>query len=270
MNNIINKQIGLVTVTCKRDFELIAGLLETINQYIGDEFDHTIILNDSVDHMPELLSVCDQYPRPNRTIIHCDDVGEFKNHKEACHKEYHACQAQYPEYNHGLRGSRTGGYLVGWSLAQILICYFAQVCQTEYYTILTSRCRIVTHWDLINVIQHDKSPVALSTQCWDELKNDFKLYFEISYGIFGLDWQKESSMYTTPSTNTPYFWKTSYMLDLLSYTKEKKNTIFDYVDPYNNPRSACDAYLYSAWLRFKELTDTTYVTSFDGIVTEVR
>ena len=253
----MNKQIGLVTVTCKRDFELIAGLLETVNQYVGDEFDHTIILNDSVDHMPELLAVCNQWPRPNRTIIHCDDVGDFKNNLTTF--------------------SQSDPQVVttpdGWMTQQILSFCFSQICTTEFFIIIHSRRRISVDWDLNQIIQNNKSPVELHTD--DMLAQMipggpaelFLQFFKTAYSKFGLDYTKETKLMTCAS---PMIWKTKYVLDLLAYIDKQGCTIFNYINPYLILPTCNEAYLYAAWLRFNELTDTMYVTTFDGVLTEVR
>ena len=254
----MNKQVSLLTVTCKRDFEIITGLLESINQYVGDEFDHTIILNDSVEHMSELLMICSRCPRPNRTIIHCDDVGEFKNHKQRFSDE---TDARYG-YHQGVE------QMSGWMLQQSLIFLFAKICKTNHYIVLASRQRIVRFWDLNKMILADKSPVVLETpDALLETNELFLNFFKESYARFGLDYTKETKLL---SSCTTFVWKTSYVLDLLHYIEDQKCTILDYISPYFRLPSCCDSYLYSAWLRFKDLMGTTYVTSFDGIVTEVR
>ena len=253
----MNKQIGLVTVTCKRDFELIVGLLETINQYIGDEFDHTLILNDSVDHMPELLAVCNQWPRQNRTIIHCDDVGDFKNHKQ---RFSDGTDARYG-YHKGVED------MSGWMLAASLSFLFAKICKTEYYVVLASRQRIAIFWDLNKMIVNDKSPVMLEPEALLESEKLFLNFLKESYSRFGLDYTNETKLFRS---NLPFVWKTSYVLDLLRYIEEQKCTILDYIDPYLILPSCIDSYLYNAWLRFNELTDTTYVTNFNNIMHEIR
>ncbi len=247
-------------MTYKQDFEIITGLLETINQCVGDEFDHTIILNDSVDHMSELLAVCNQWPRQNRTIIHCDDVGEFKNHKQRFSDETDARYGFHKDVKD----------MSGWMLAQSLSFLFAKICKTEYYVMLASRQKIVRFWDLNEMIVNDKSPVRLeSPDALLETNKLFLNFFKESYSRFGLDYTKETKLFMS---NLPFVWKTSYVLDLLHYIKDQKCTILDYIDPYLilPMPSCCDSYLYSAWLRFKDLMGTTYKTNFNGIVTEVR
>jgi hypothetical protein len=259
----VNKRIGLVTVTYKQDFEIITGLLETINQYVGDEFDHTIILNDSVEHMSELLMICSRYPRQNRTIIHCDDVGEFKNHKQRFSDE---TDARYGYH-------RSVEQMSGWMTQQILSFCFSQICTTEFFIIVHSRRRILVRWDLNWIIRNNKSPVELHT---DDILAQmipggpaelFLEFFKTAYSKFGLDHTKETELITCAS---PMIWRTRYVLDLLAYIDKQGCTIFNYINPYLILPTCNEAYLYGAWLRFKNLTDTTYVTNFNNIMYEVR
>lgn len=249
----MNKQIELVTVTYNKDFNLIKGLLETINHYIDEEFHHTIILNDDFVYMSELTDICNQFPRINRTIIHCDKIESYRDHK-----------IKYEQFDDVKR--RQPYYMVGWILAQVIIFYFAEISRAEYYIILTSRNRIKKYWNLNTIIKEGKSPLAINDK-WKNIVPQFQDFFKSSFNMFDLDWENKKLYENIPDSNTPYIWNTAYVLDILNYFSNKNSIIFDYI---LGPNGSCDSYIYYAWLIYKNLSNTIYPTKFHKLIHEVR
>jgi len=251
-----NNLVEFVTVTYNKDFDTIVGLLESMDDNIDYNFSHTIILNDDIKYYTQLKQIIDQFTNRNRNIIHYQDISLFFNDLKII-----------KNYNTDLDG---------WSVAQIILFYFSTICQFQFYIMLTSRNRISQYWNINEIFFDNKSPITLSCDSdlyWESLEPRFKIFFKNSFQYFNLDWQKYIGVSNLPSSNPPFVWRTKYVLELLDYLKKQNSTVFNCIDPYNRDRileTGCDAYVYNAWLNYKNLMDTIYFKNFYSCVYEIR
>jgi hypothetical protein len=240
----MNERLSLFTTTYERDFDLLDRLLSSIEEYLGTEYLHYIVLNDDTKHLPELEKILQKYPMQFEVILR-DQFADFS----------------LPLLDNCYYGYRHIGPADGWSSQIMITVLVSSLIKTPYYLHLCSKDIIIEPLDIDKLILNNKI-MAFKENFDHGVNTDQFIEFAVNAcRFFNLTFEECRQSFIKPAT--PAVVNTQYMKNVLAYIAERNTSVVDLIG-LNQPWKPCQGktieyYLYSAWLILNNLIDDTIV-----------
>ena len=207
------KDISLVTITCKKDFKILERQLISLDSFCEPSFTHNIILNDDLEHLPELISL----------------VNNFK-------------KFDYKIYNYSDFDLSHQWDNLDWYNQKILKLLCCKIIDTNFYLITDSKDYFTISFNPVDLISNG---IAAQTRAQVTGGGEFEQYYINSFELFDLN-PDDYRNFTTDS-HTPFIMETYYVKSLLTYLEEQNIKLNHLLAP-NLDKNVTEFYLYIAWL----------------------
>lgn len=168
----------LVTVSCLRDLSLLELQAQSFDQYLADNSEVVIIVNEINDSKSQwyeyfYVNIEKYYKRHNLKIYNSSDF-DF-------------------DWSVNFRNTE----VTGWNRQQVLKLLYSEKTNSINYCVLDSQNFLVQPWDPKSIIVDNKSPYCLNkiTWAWPAYKN----YRIIISGAGNIDPEKKTMAFSTPA-----------------------------------------------------------------------
>lgn len=244
----MNESLSLFTTTYERDFDLLARLLTSIEEHLGTEYLHYIVLNDDPKHLPELEKILEKYPMQFEVILR-EQFADFS----------------LPLVENSPYGYRFTSPSDGWSTQIMITVLVSSLIKTPYYLHLCSKDVINKSLDIDKIILNKKT-IAFRENFDHGVNTDQFIEFAVNAcKFFNLNFEECKQSFIRPAT--PAVVNTQYMKNVLAYIAEQNTSVVDLIGlnqdltrvwkPCQN--KTIEYYLYSAWLILNNLIDDNII-----------